>query len=110
MKKEDAEKAHLGQLLCEVVGFDPAGEWGFCEALTSIRKISRVGSGEDARVHVYGIGLKIPHAVAQVSIEENGARVVFYAIDQRTPSESRWEVNPKQEWIQRYRLWLKRSA
>ncbi|WP_411827980.1 hypothetical protein [Luteolibacter sp. AS25] len=106
MKQHDSDKSHLGQLLCEVVGFDSSGEWGFREALASITKISRVGSGEDARVHVYGNGLKIPHAVAQVSIEAKGERVIFYAIDQRTPSESRWEVNPTPEWIQQYQLWL----
>ncbi len=54
MKQHDADKSHLGRLLCELVGFDPAGDWGFREALASIRKISRVGSGEDSRVHVYG--------------------------------------------------------
>ena len=108
MKQYVSDKSQLGQLLCEVVGFDPTGEWGFREALASIRKISRVGSGENARVHVYGSGLKIPHAVAQVSIEAKGERVIFYAIDQRTPSESRWEVNPNPEWIQQYQLWLER--
>ena len=110
MKQDDSDKSHLEQLLCEVVGFDPAGEWGFREALASITKISRVGSGEDARVHVYGSGLKIPYAVAQVSIEAKGERVIFYAIDQRSPSESRWEVKPNHEWIQHYQLWLERVA
>ncbi|MDF1825576.1 MAG: hypothetical protein P1U68_13095 [Verrucomicrobiales bacterium] len=110
MKQDDSEKSNLGQLLFEVIDFDPAEEWGFHEALASITKISRVGSGEDARVHAYGRGLKIPHAVAQVSIEAKGERVIFYAIDQRSPSESRWEVNPNHEWIQHYRLWLEKVA
>lgn len=110
MKQDDPDKSHLGQLLCEVVGFDPAGEWGFPGALASITKISRVGSGEDARVHVYGGGLKIPYAVAQVSIEQKGKRVVFCAIDQRSPCESRWEVNPNHEWVQHYQGWLEKVA
>ncbi|MDP4625737.1 MAG: hypothetical protein NWT08_11435 [Akkermansiaceae bacterium] len=114
MKQDDSDKSHLGKhlgkLLSELVGFDTAGEWGFREALASISKISRVGSGEDARMHVYANGLKIPHAVAQVSIEAKGQRVIFYAIDQRSPSESRWEVNPNHEWIQHYQLWLERVA
>ncbi|MGJ8656560.1 MAG: hypothetical protein ACSHX6_08910 [Akkermansiaceae bacterium] len=110
MKQDHLGKSHLGQLLSEIVGFDSSGEWGFRGALASISKISRVGAGEDARVHVYASGLKIPHAVAQVSIEAKGERVIFYAIDQRTPSESQWEVNPNLEWIQQYQLWLERVS
>lgn len=110
MKQHNSNTAQLGQLLNEIVDFDPAGEWGFREALASISKISRVGSGEDLRVHVYGRGLKIPHAAAQVSIEVKGARVIFYAIDQRSPSESRWVVHPNHEWIRHYQLWLERDA
>jgi len=110
MKQDNSGKSHLGQLLCEIVDFDPTGTWGFCQALAPITKISRVGAGEDARVHVYGRGLKIPYAVAQVSIEAKGERVIFYAIDQRSPSESQWEVHPKHEWIQQYQLWLEKVA
>lgn len=106
MNPENLDQLKLGELLREAVDFDPEGEWGFAEAVSDIAKISFIGAGDDARIHVYGTGLKVAYAVAQVSIEANGKRLVYWAIDQRTPSETRWEVAPCEEWITRFRQWF----
>lgn len=92
-------------LLGELFDQDMRERWGWSGSRAAPRSRAAVlrAPESDACVKLGGGGLKIPYFNGFITVDFGTLRVICDGVDQKTPADERWVLEPSEDWWARAR-------